>query len=355
MAAEIELKLSLPRDPANALARHPLIERHQQAAPRRQALYNRYFDTPDQDLNHHAIALRIRRQGQTYIQTLKTRGSSQGGLHQRQEWEWPLPSDQLDLKLLPAEAFPATINTALLAAAFTTDFQRTSWILNYAAAGKQALIELVLDDGWVSNGSQRDPIYEVELELKQGDAGTLISFARALAATLPLRICRISKAERGYRLAAPERARQLPTVPTPATDSSIEQAFYLLLEARLERLQSAIEGYEFLADDSMLPALAEELSQLLTLLDCHADAATAAELVSPLADLERELRRLLAPLLLNRYQGAAIRERQQAKLGAELESWLNSQALGQQLLALSDLLHRRPWNQPVEPFFDPQP
>lgn len=42
-------------------------------------LVNRYYDTPDRQLNKHKIALRIREKEGKFFQTLKTKGSSVEG------------------------------------------------------------------------------------------------------------------------------------------------------------------------------------------------------------------------------------------------------------------------------------
>ena len=350
MAAEIELKLCLPEAALDPLRQHPLLQRWQRHPPATEALDNRYFDTPEQALNRHAVALRVRRQGAAFIQTLKTRGSSQGGLHQRHEWEWALPTAELDASLLPSDALPAGIEPQQLETAFHTDFERTTWRLDYRSDDSAASIELVLDRGWVSAGARRDPIREIELELKGGDAEALIAFARELAASLPLRICRISKAERGYRLGAPERARRLPPLAQPDIDANQQQAFYQLAASLTERLQAAMEGFEFLHEAEGLLPLCEDLPALALLLHGYqaalpAEAQTLARQLTTQADA---LQQMLAPLLIERRWSGATPG--QDGLATRLTEWLNSLALGQALLGLSALLYRRPWRQPAAPF-----
>ena len=62
-------------------------------------------------------------------------------------------------------------------------------------------IELVLDEGDVTGGGNSERIAELELELKRGEAVTLIELARELAKAAPLRLGVLTKSERGYRLA----------------------------------------------------------------------------------------------------------------------------------------------------------
>ena len=263
MSHEIELKLSLPQAWQPSFNELALLEQYRCEPISQHALINRYFDTPDQRLNHAAVALRIRQRGQDYIQTLKTRGDSRGGLHQRREWEWSVSQPQLDLSLLPLDALPEGVALDQLEVAFNTDFERRCWQLHYPYQDQVAEIELVLDSGWVILAERRDPISEVELELKSGPPEALFELALELAEQLPLRISRISKAERGYRLHNPERARPVPgwVGPTDRFDSN-------LAALQLERIQALLEAFEFCAEPQVLaalPATLQALEQQLTL------------------------------------------------------------------------------------------
>ena len=263
MAQEIELKLGLPQEQQCHFVALDLLSKYAPEPGQLHKLENCYFDTADQLLSQHAVALRVRRDGERYIQTLKTRGSNLGGLHQRLEWEWEVPTMALDLTLLPPQALPDSVRPEMLNAAFHTDFQRTCWQLNYPYAGQQACIELVLDNGWVSSLDQRDPISEIELELKSGPTDALFALALELATDLPLRISRISKAQKGYRLLSPERARRTP--PSPVISSCFELP---AAQQWLERILALLENYTFIADVDLLagaPAAFEGLRQQLAL------------------------------------------------------------------------------------------
>jgi inorganic triphosphatase YgiF len=328
MAQEIELKLSLPRRFQRRFSELPILARYSQQAQVTMALANRYFDTPALELNRHAVALRIRRSGEQFIQTLKTRGSSQGGLHQRNEWEWLVPSDQLQLELLPKEALPVDLDSSQLQPAFNTDFERSCWQLRYPfeepmadhAAGadtqQAAEIELVLDNGWVSANGQQDPISEIELELKAGPAEALFALALELAEAIPLRVSRISKAERGLRLFKPEATRQPPDRPPGLNyfDPDCCQQW-------LERLQALAEAYLFIPDAEVKQALAQSLEGLAQQLLLAGEAGGA--LLGPIEQQQSELERLL---------GAGASDQ-------ALIAWLDSQALSLVLLQISYWLY----------------
>src|SRR5690606_40050375 len=81
----------------------------------------------DRDLAHARVALRVRRDGEQYIQTLKSRGQSLAGLSERNEWDWYLQAPELDPSLLSDDCWPASLaalDKATLQPLFTTDFVR---------------------------------------------------------------------------------------------------------------------------------------------------------------------------------------------------------------------------------------
>ena len=87
MAEEVELKLSLPQAAHRAFLRHPLLKQAERLPTRK--LVNVYYDTPDLALQRKGIALRTRRQGRAWLQTVKCAGTASGGLAVRPEWEQP--------------------------------------------------------------------------------------------------------------------------------------------------------------------------------------------------------------------------------------------------------------------------
>lgn len=205
MNKEIELKLRLnPRD--LPLLEQVLAQTAASAQPTLQFL-NRYYDTPTMALSAGGAALRIRQQNRDgenskIIQTLKTRGTSVGGLHQRMEWDWPLTQLALDLDLIQnSEArghlSPAVALTAI-SALFTTDFQRKMWLCRLG----DSEIEVVLDQGEVTTNEHHVDLLELELELVSGDAEELFKLAHTIAQHCPVLMSDVSKAERGYRLLA---------------------------------------------------------------------------------------------------------------------------------------------------------
>jgi triphosphatase len=215
MNHEIELKLRLNTSELPLLEK--ALDSNQFISEPTLKLLNRYFDTPEMGLSQGGAALRIRQQGainskdsessgilsnERIIQTLKTRGTSAAGLHQRMEWDWPLTKVELDLDLIQSSDAQSHLSPGFkfdtIAALFTTDFQRKTWMYQQG----ETLIELVLDQGEVSTDTHRVDLLELELELKQGDVEVLFQLAQDLAKQCPVLMSDISKAERGYGLLA---------------------------------------------------------------------------------------------------------------------------------------------------------
>jgi len=170
-------------------------------------LRNLYFDTPDFQLNAERIALRIRHKSGCYIQTLKTKGCSVAGLHQRGEWEWALESPELNIRHLnESAAWPSSIDPRQLMPVFETNFTRHQIEIEWQGSDKQrATIELAVDLGVVTAkknnaDNQSEAINEIELELLSGKPDTLIELGQYLLGRLPVTLDDVSKAERGYRL-----------------------------------------------------------------------------------------------------------------------------------------------------------
>ncbi|MBB3213175.1 inorganic triphosphatase YgiF [Herbaspirillum sp. Sphag1AN] len=211
---EIELKLSVAASDVITLCNLPLLQQSAPQPPTTEHLLSTYFDTPELTLKHHRSALRVRKTPHAWIQTFKGGGGAAAGLHQRHEWESEVAGPALELEsLLPLIDQPAA--KAILAQPglverlqplFTTDFERTAWMLHLA---QDTVVELALDQGKVSAGESTAPICEIELELKQGQLPVLLAFSQELRQLLPLQPSNISKAQRGFALRFPQQDSSL--------------------------------------------------------------------------------------------------------------------------------------------------
>lgn len=200
---ETEVKLEASAATLAALVQSPLLNNWRQGEWRELMLYNQYFDTDDWILDRHALALRVRRDGDQSIQTLKSRGQSQQGLSVRDEWDWYLQQPVLDRSLLTGTCWPEALTGLDLAALkplFSTDFQRVKALLSWCWQGENVSVEVACDRGWVLSEQGRAEICELELELREGPQQALLDFAAQLQSRFVLTPCDVSKAERGYRL-----------------------------------------------------------------------------------------------------------------------------------------------------------
>ncbi|MBW8306913.1 MAG: CHAD domain-containing protein [Thiobacillus sp.] len=238
-SVEIELKLALPPQQAAAFLKRMARRR---STPVQQALITRYFDTPDFDLSAQGVALRVRRVGRRWLQTLKTEGERRGGLSQRAEFEMPVARSMPDWSRFPAEAL-ALVPEALraqLVPVFETRFDRTAWLLT-GRGGAQ--IEVALDVGEVRAGKNSQPICEIELELKAGQPDVLFALALEWASAFDCLPFDISKAERGVRLARGVDAAPVKSVPLALRrDMRVEDGFAAIAQACLAQFQANLPG-----------------------------------------------------------------------------------------------------------------
>ncbi|PYC27763.1 CYTH domain-containing protein [Pseudomonas mosselii] len=207
MHKETELKLRASRETLAALREHPLLKKRNKSGWQTRELLNQYFDTPERDLSAARVALRLRRDGEVIIQTLKCRGQSVAGLSERNEHEWHLDKAKLDLKKLDGTCWPeqlAGLDKKTIKPLFTTDFTREYAEIAWGRGKAKVVIEAALDQGFVIAGKRKEEICELELELREGAPEALLELAAELSASLALMPCDISKAERGYRLLDPD-------------------------------------------------------------------------------------------------------------------------------------------------------
>ncbi len=219
MATELEIKLTLSeQSQAEALAW--LLAQPEASEGPRKLLVNRYYDTPAAALNHARAALRVREVGGQYIQTLKTQGEFVDGAHRREEWEWEIPSADLDVSLLEQTPLNDQLDLSELKLAFETNFTRQIVMLSNV----DSVIEVAVDFGEIAGGGGARPLHEVEFELKSGNSESLIIGAAALAREVPVFLNLVSKAEQGYHLAGIHR----PTVGQNAGVLSVTEFLHQL-------------------------------------------------------------------------------------------------------------------------------
>jgi triphosphatase len=323
MQVEREIKFSLTPEAARRVSRHV-----RRAGPwRRRMVSNAYYDTANERLRRAGVALRLRRDGKRRLQTLKVEADG-AGFSTRAEWEVPAPNGRLDVNAFPREEILAAtgLDVARLARKlrprFETRFARRSAPVIVDGATRA---EISIDRGYVAAGERREPINEVELELKAGEPASLLRYAGQLAKPLGLALEFESKAERGYRLVAgqavpPPRKWRRPKLGELATPSEAFRAIFgaaltqaganargvaygrdpeYLHQMRvgLRRLRSALLAFRDLVPKKAANPLAERLRGLMPDLGAARDWDVFSESLVRLGTQEPERAPLLAPLL----------------------------------------------------------
>ncbi|MFP5328519.1 MAG: CHAD domain-containing protein [Alphaproteobacteria bacterium] len=186
---EVELKLELPSARADRIRKHPLLRG---LRCRKRKMEARYFDTPSFDLSRSGFSLRVRSDGDRFVQTMK-QTAGMAGIFDRNEWEsnvdgfWP---NFESLQHTPLRHRRKLLRHVELVG--RSAIERTSWNLER----DRCAVEVALDLGRIEAGRRHESIAELELELKDGDTAFLFELAEQLAECVPLRIGVLSKAQR---------------------------------------------------------------------------------------------------------------------------------------------------------------
>ncbi|MCP8466799.1 inorganic triphosphatase [Pseudomonas sp. ZM23] len=320
MQKETEIKLRASRETLEALRDHPALKKRNKSGWEPRELFNQYFDTPTRELARARVALRMRRDGEQYIQTLKTRGQSVAGLSERNEWDWYLEKNKLDLKKLDDQCWPAALadlDKKQLAPIFSTDFTRQRAEIAWGRGKAKVVIEAALDLGKVIAGKQEEEICELELELRQGEPAALLELALELAADLPLMPCDISKAERGYRLFDPSSYSIQADAQKLLAETPLDGAFAAISWSLLGNSQRLAEQYRFNGHWRLLEDWLRQLVDLRALLGSLGQAvprATTRELRDALDALIADWR----PRLEQGSNDEAVRQQAPEAFRAEL-------------------------------------
>ena len=246
---ETEVKLAIAPEAAARLARHPLLRALRRGPSRRARVTSTYFDTEDLDLARAGVALRLRRDGRVWLQTVKgpAEKASAGGMTARIEFEWPVEGARIDPLRFATTPFRRVLGKAEkrgLEAQFTTDVMRTTIPLAFADS---TMALLCIDSGEVRtemDGTRlHSPIQEIELELEAGQAIRLYELAYVLAADVQLSLEPLSKAERGYALRHPRVAEPLRAEDPPlGQDATAAEGFAAIIRACLMQIEGNAGG-----------------------------------------------------------------------------------------------------------------
>ncbi|MBK0063872.1 MULTISPECIES: CYTH and CHAD domain-containing protein [unclassified Acinetobacter] len=202
---EIELKFQLPEGKKKSV-----LQALKANTAQKIRLQAKYYDTPDRLLAQNHMAIRLRQEGDHWVQTFKASGKShleriENEVHLGQckvepKLNLDLFSENKIVKNLLNQVLGTQHDQLILQ--FKTDVQRTFRLLSF----NETEIEVCLDDGTVSTAEQSEKICEVEFELKQGSPEQLIFFTQDWVKKYQLWLDVRSKAERGNLLSIHQKA-----------------------------------------------------------------------------------------------------------------------------------------------------
>lgn len=292
---EIELKLEVEPETLDKVLAHPLLQAEAHDSPVTQDLHSTYFDTPDQGLRKAGISLRIRRNGNRRIQTIKAARSSSGVALARSEWEHEVESEDPDYTRVRGSALkPVMELREAIQPIFSVTAERKLRNISYGSS----TIEVAADRGKVEGRDGALTFGELELELKDGTPTDLFGLARALSAQAPLRLSFKTKAERGFEALlgeAPGRVKANPILLKRRMTSA--QAFQIIgasclqhlmaneaivragpeadavhqMRVALRRLRAAVTLFKTVVEDEQRDQIKDELKWMANLLGVARD------------------------------------------------------------------------------------
>lgn len=232
ISREVELKLRTTPQGIERLLASPLLAAGIPGLASAQPLIAAYYDTPDLQLHKRGLSLRVRTEGNRFVQTVKSSGTAAGALD-RLEWQTVVP----DIHPRPDWMLDAAARAALghlaadeLGEVCRTRIDRETRVVGYPYDGDVAIVEVALDRGELEAGERSQPTAEIELELLKGSAQAIYALALDIHDIAPVHLEMRSKAERAYALftGAPpawRKAEKLKFAPEATVDDGISAVF----------------------------------------------------------------------------------------------------------------------------------
>lgn len=203
---EIELKYHLPdADTEEKLFSDPYVtEIADSGSESRIDMLAVYFDTEDRRLGREGITFRVRREGTRLVGTLKWNGSSEDGMHVREEINVPVrdpeklnePDPGIFHQSEMSDTLKRIIGKRQLKKQIEIEFVRRKIRLDSG----RVICELSVDRGTVRSASGEAPISEVEIELYSGSREEMERIGSELAAKYGLTPENRSKFRQGIDL-----------------------------------------------------------------------------------------------------------------------------------------------------------
>ena len=285
ISTEVELKLAAAAADLPELKR-ALVDMAPESASTDARLISTYYDTPDLALKRRGLSLRVREQSGRFIQTVKSGDLAGGDFLTRGEWEDELTESCPDPDATQSgEHLPDGI-AGDLQPLFATDVTRTTVAIEPVPATR---IEAAIDQGEIraAGGGGTEPISEIELELKSGEAAALYNVALQLLDVASIRIEPRSKSERGYRLGEEGEA-----TPPVVHAESVALDPTMSVEAALQEIGRACLAHLLHNEAAALAMEPEGVHQMRVAVRRIRSAISAFKKLLPAADRRRVSREL---------------------------------------------------------------
>jgi triphosphatase len=235
---DFELKLRVAREDLARIKSSSLLKR----GGRGRLFETVYFDTADLRLKNRNASLRVRKQGNRYVQNIKANSVAPANRDFKpREWEWSVSEARPDLSTInDDEAVERLGKVAVdeLEPVFTSRIKRTVQRLENGKIGGSngSAVAVAIDEGEIV-GPDGSALSVAEVELKDGETPALFDIALALNAVAPVRLETRSKAQRGYALVAGETPTAVHAAPVRlSSDDTVEQAIETITRHCLDHL-----------------------------------------------------------------------------------------------------------------------
>ncbi|MDO4745142.1 MAG: CYTH domain-containing protein [Bacillota bacterium] len=199
---EIELKYRIPTtEIADELWRDKLFFHLEEEGSREEMCFDaKYYDTEDWALSKEEMAYRVRKEGHSWVASLKWKGHTEGALHVREELNVPVTDAAADPKVFRDSEIGKHLNEVIgdrdLICQLETKYLRKRFRIDTG----EGIYELSLDDGWIITPYGSDRILEVELELFSGETDELEKLGASICERYGLEKEERSKYARGLEL-----------------------------------------------------------------------------------------------------------------------------------------------------------
>jgi inorganic triphosphatase YgiF len=268
----------------------------------------------------------------------------------RGEWELGVPRAELDLARFPADEIRRASGIDLasldrrLQPLFETRFARRAADVRL----KDATVEVALDRGAIVAGQRREPLLELEIELKSGEPRRLLRYAESLIEPLELSLSLASKAERGYGLALGEPRAPRKWRRPDLREAKPHEALARLANVAFEQIAANAEGVLVSEDPEYLHQLRVGMRRLRSLF------AAFREIEPQTRAVRRRLRPLGAVLGEARDWDVFSRSLESIpppakKARAKARALVASPAFQQALLRTLRWIEEAPWRRSEEP------